>query len=50
MSEQIMAENFPSLGKETGIHIQEIERTTHQNQQKLINTLTYNSEAQKFQR
>ena len=24
--EQILAENFPNLGRETGIHIQEIER------------------------
>ena len=25
--EQIIAENLPNLGKKTGIHIQEIERT-----------------------
>ena len=25
--EQIIAENFPNLGRETGIHIQEIERS-----------------------
>ena len=27
MVEQIIAENLPNLGKKTGIHIQEIERT-----------------------
>ena len=30
--EQIIAENFPNLGRETGIQIQEIERSTPQNQ------------------
>ena len=30
--EQIIAENFPNLGKETGIQIQEIERTPEKNQ------------------
>ena len=31
--EQIIAENFPNLGRETGIQIQEIERSpTHPNQ------------------
>ena len=31
--EQIIAENFPNLGKETGIHILEIERSPpHKNQ------------------
>ena len=27
--EQIIAENFPNLGRETGIQIQEIERSPH---------------------
>ena len=30
--EQIIAENFPNLGRETGIQIQEIERCPLQNQ------------------
>ena len=32
--EQIIAENFPNLGKETGIQVQETERTPPPNQQK----------------
>jgi len=39
--EKIIAENFPNLGKETDIHIQEVQRT--QNQQKQIHTKTYNN-------
>ena len=30
--EQIIAENFPNLGRETGIQIQETERPSPQNQ------------------
>ena len=47
--EQIIAENFPNLGRETGIQIQEIERSPPK-----INknrpTPRFNSEACKFQR
>ena len=48
--EQILAENFPNLGRETGIHIQEIERSPPLKSIKTINTSTFNSEACKFQR
>ena len=32
ITEQIIAENFPNLGRETGIHIKEIERYSPPNQ------------------
>ena len=41
--EQIIAENFPNLGRETGIHIQEIERFPPPKSIKTINTSTFNS-------
>ena len=44
--DQIIAENLPSLGRETGIQIQEIERSPL----KSLNTSTFNSEACKFKR
>ena len=47
--EQIIADNFPNLGKETGIQIQELERTP-QKSIKLFNTSTFNSKTSKFQR
>ena len=47
--EEIIAENFPNLGRETGIQMQEIKRSP-QNQEKLFKTLTFNSETCKFQR
>ena len=37
--EQIIAENFPNLGKETGIQIQEIERTPHPKSIKIVQHL-----------
>ena len=43
--EEIIVMNFPHLGKETGIQIQEIERTPPKNSIKSFNTLTFNSEA-----
>ena len=47
--EQIIAENFPNLGRETGIEIQDIERSPLKSI-KILNTSTFNSEACKFQR
>ena len=46
--EQILAENFPNLGRETGIQIQEIDPPLKSI--KPFNTSTFNSEACKFQR
>ena len=48
--EQIIAENFSNLGRETGIQIQEIERYPLKLIKKPFNTLTFNSETCKFQR
>ena len=48
--EQIMDENFPNLGREAGIQIQEIERFLPKNQHKPFNTSIFNSETCKFQR
>ena len=39
--EQIIAENSPNLGKETGIQIQEIERTPQKINKKPFNTSTF---------
>ena len=50
ISEQIIAENFPNLGREIGIQIQEIETSPPENQQKPLYTSTFNSEICKFQR
>ena len=46
--EQIIDENFPNLGRETGIHIQEIERSPLKSI-KPFNTPTFNKTC-KFQR
>ena len=46
--EQIIAENFPNLGRETDIQIQ-IERSPP-NQEKPFDTSIFNSETCKFQR
>ena len=48
MFEQIIAENFPDLEKETGIRIQEIERTPGRKKKQNDNIPTYNSEACNF--
>ena len=48
--EQIIAENFPNLERETGIQIQEIERSPLKSIKKTLNASTFNSEACKFQR
>ena len=47
--EQIIVENFPNLGKETGIKIQEAQQTPS-TLIKIGSTPTYNSEAYKTQR
>ena len=49
MFKQIIAENFPNLGKDTTIQIQAMERNPPPNQHKPTNTPTYNSETCKFQ-
>ena len=48
--EQIIAKKFPNLGTETGIQIQEIDRSFPPKSVKTFNTLTFNSETCKFQR
>ena len=49
--QQIIAENFPNLERETGIQIREIERFPPKIKfKKPFNTSTFNSEACKFQR
>ena len=47
--EQIIAENFPNLGRETGIQIQEIERSPSKSI-KTVQHSTFNSETCKFQK
>ena len=47
--EQIIAKKFPNLGTETGIQIQEIDRSFPPKSVKTFNTLTFNSETCKFQ-
>ena len=46
--EQIIAKNFPNLGKERGIQVQETE-SSPQNQQNLVNTSTNYNETCKLQ-
>ena len=49
--EQIIAENFPNLGKETDIEIQEARRTPLRcNLNRSISCMTYHSETGKIQR
>ena len=47
--EEIIAENFPNMGKESGMQILEIEFSPY-NQRKPFNTLMFHGETSKFQR
>ena len=47
--EQIIADNFLNLGKETDIQVQEAQENSLQNQQKQVNSMTYHSETSKIQ-